>query len=578
MKKQASSSQHIKFSLIALSVASIFTCGFSYAADAPTAAPVVKSAPAAKAKAPFVWANANVYFLLTDRFNNGNPKNDASYGRKKDGAVLRGFEGGDFAGITAKIKEGYFDKLGVNAIWYTPPVEQIHEGTDEGTGKTYAFHGYWAADWTELDANLGTEKEFRTFIETAHAHGIRVLQDVVINHTGPVTDADPVWPAEWVRTEPQCTYKDPKTTIECTLVKNLPDIKTESNDNVELPPALVAKWKAEGRYEKEVKELDEFFKRTGYPRAPRYYIIKWHADWVKKYGIDGFRVDTVKHVEHPVWKDLKKEASLAFEEWKKKNPHKKLGNDPFFMTGEVYGYSVGHGLNYDVGGGQTVNYYDNGFDSLINFSLVWDAKKSYEELYSDYSKQLNGPLKGYSVLNYLASHDDGNPFDRERVHPFEDANKLLLAPGTAQIYYGEENARDLIVKGAEGDANLRSFMNWDELAKNVTKHDYKVGDVHDYWTKLAQFRKKHLAVGAGVHEKLQDKPYTFKRTYEQNGVSDKVVIALDLPTTEVSAISVQGVFADGQKVRDFYSGKTAVVKNGRVTFDAKNIAVLIEKQ
>jgi alpha-amylase len=110
--------------------------------------------------------------------------------------------GGDFAGITAKIKEGYFRELGVTALWITPPVEQIHAGTDEGTGKSYGFHGYWARDFTGVDANLGTEADLRTLVDTAHANGLRVLLDVVMNHTGPVTESDPVWPADWVRTGP----------------------------------------------------------------------------------------------------------------------------------------------------------------------------------------------------------------------------------------------------------------------------------------------------------------------------------------------------------------------------------------
>ena len=82
----------------------------------------------------FVWQGANVYFLLTDRFNNGDTSNDINFERTKETGKLRGFEGGDIKGINQKIKEGYFTDLGINAIWMTPIVEQIHDGTDEGTG------------------------------------------------------------------------------------------------------------------------------------------------------------------------------------------------------------------------------------------------------------------------------------------------------------------------------------------------------------------------------------------------------------------------------------------------------------
>ena len=148
---------------------------------------------------PF-WKNATIYFLLTDRFANGDPDNDESLGRKKDGAVLRSFEGGDLRGIIQKIEEGYFNELGVDALWMTPVWEQVHGSIDEGTGKTYGYHGYWAKDWTAIDPNLGTQEDLKTLVDEAHKHGIRVLLDVIINHTGPVTDVDTKWPDEWVRT------------------------------------------------------------------------------------------------------------------------------------------------------------------------------------------------------------------------------------------------------------------------------------------------------------------------------------------------------------------------------------------
>jgi alpha-amylase len=528
---------------------------------------------------PFTWENATVYFLLTDRFNNGDPSNDHAYGRKDDAAVARGYMGGDLAGIAARVKAGYFDELGVDAIWITPPVEQIHGATDEGTGKTYGFHGYWARDFTAVDANLGTEKDVRELVEAAHARGIRVLLDVVMNHTGPVTAADTVWPADWVRTEPVCDFKTVKGTTSCTLVKNLPDIRTDSNAAVALPPFLVAKWKAEGRYEREVRELDDFFKRTGYPRAPRYYLMKWHADWVRKYGFDGFRADTVKHTEPGVWKDLKAVAGQAYEDWKRtpagKETVEKMGNLPFFMTSEVYGYSVMQGREYAYDDGTKVDYFANGFDSMINFTLARDAKGSYEQLFSDYSKRLHGPLQGGTMLNYLDSHDDGNPFDALRRHPFEEANKLLLAPGEAQIYYGDETARVLKIEGAEGDANLRSFMNWDQLQSNARVGLYGVAEVRDHWARLGRFRHAHPAVGAGVHQMLASSPYTFKRTYDKGGVSDRVVVALDLPRDRSVPISVAGVFTDGQTVRDGYTGRTAVVSGGKVQFDTRAPVALI---
>lgn len=110
---------------------------------------------------PFVWEGANIYFLLIYRFNNGNTANDINYDRTDSTGALSGFMGGDIEGITKKIKEGYFSELGINAIWFTPAIEQIHGSADEDTGNTYGCHGYWAKDWTALDSNFGTKKDLK---------------------------------------------------------------------------------------------------------------------------------------------------------------------------------------------------------------------------------------------------------------------------------------------------------------------------------------------------------------------------------------------------------------------------------
>ncbi|ETJ35452.1 Alpha-amylase, partial [human gut metagenome] len=107
--------------------------------------------------APFDWHNATVYFVLTDRFENGDPSNDQSYGRHKDGmAEIGTFHGGDLRGLTNKLD--YLQQLGVNALWISAPFEQIHGwvgGGTKGDFPHYAYHGYYTQDWTNLDANMG---------------------------------------------------------------------------------------------------------------------------------------------------------------------------------------------------------------------------------------------------------------------------------------------------------------------------------------------------------------------------------------------------------------------------------------
>lgn len=521
----------------------------------------------------FSWKSANVYFLLTDRFFNGDPANDVNFDRTQETGLLRGFEGGDIKGVVQKIEEGYFDRLGINALWLTPWLEQIHGGTNEGTGLTYGFHGYWISDWTSMDPNFGSEADLEKLVETAHAHGIRVVMDVIINHTGPVTETDPVWPDEWVRTSPQCTYRDYESTVTCTLVRNLPDIRTEEDQAVDLPPQLMQKWEQEGRLEQEMAELEAFFERTGYPRAPRYYIIKWLTDFVRKYGIDGYRLDTAKHIEESIWAELGKEAELAFTEWKKAHPDKVLDEQSFFMVGEVYGYGISGGRNYSFGD-REVDFFDFGIHSMINFEFKESAKLSYEKLFSSYSDMLHNELSGVGVLNYISSHDDGGPFDKDRKKVLEAGTKLLLCPGASQVYYGDESSRKLNIPGTQGDATLRSLMNWEEIASNQERNGVAVGEVLEHYQKLGRFRRDHPAVGAGVHQMISENPYFFSRKDDQG---DRIVAGLDLKPGKQS-INVSAVFEDGTPLLDYYSGTKLMVKNGKVDLDSEFGIVLLGKE
>ncbi|HQZ23836.1 MAG TPA: alpha-amylase family glycosyl hydrolase [Flavobacterium sp.] len=529
-----------------------------------------KTATAAS-KTPFVWENANVYFLLIDRFNNGDKTNDHTFNRNKTTGKLRGFEGGDIRGVIQKLDEGYFEKLGINAIWMTPVVEQIHDGVDEGTGYSYGFHGYWTRDWSALDPSFGTKKDLAELVQKAHAKGIRILLDAVINHTGPVTAEDSAYPNNWVRTSPKCSYKSYDTYINCTLVENLPDVKTESNEVVALPPFLIEKWKKEGRYEQEVAELDAFFAKTGYPRAPKYYIMKWLSDYITDYGIDGYRVDTAKHTYEDVWADFKKVCDQSFADFKKNNPDKVLDNNAFFTVGEVYGYNIGSKKLFDFGD-KKVDYFANGFTGLINFDFRNEAKMNYEELYSKYNSILQNDLKGNTVMNYVSSHDDSSPYDKKREKTFESGTKLLLAPGISQVYYGDESARPLDIPGTIGDATLRSMMNWEEIKTNIETQKVLL-----HWQKLGNFRKNHPAIGAGIHQEISASPYVFSRTFTQDTFADKVVIGLDLPKGP-KEISVGTVFENGTKLKDGYSGKKVVVSNGKINIDSEFDIVLLEKQ
>lgn len=261
----------------------------------------------------FSWDNASVYFLLTDRFKNGNESNDHSYNRglDKNGNVAsitdeRGtFHGGDFAGITQTIKDGYFNDLGVNALWISAPYEQIHGyiiGSDDSPSFAhYSYHGYYVLDYTNTDANFGTEAEFKELVDTAHEHGIRVVIDIVLNHAGynSLYDMNEFgfgvvkdgwentyynfnnannkdyhsnidyegsaemwgkwWGPGWVRAGLPGYTEGGGDSYTMSLT-GLPDFKTESTATVGIPAFLEKKWKDEGRYDKEVSELKSYLR------------------------------------------------------------------------------------------------------------------------------------------------------------------------------------------------------------------------------------------------------------------------------------------------------------------------------
>lgn len=584
----------------------------------------------------FSWDNATVYFVLTDRFLNGEPSNDHSYGRGLDKAGKSPqtgldyktnpgtFHGGDLKGLTSKVTEGYFNDLGVNAIWITAPYEQMHGFTsghvlgddgEAGSGQGfpyYGYHGYWPLDHTNIDANMGTEEDFETFVDECHKHGIRVVMDIVLNHTGYISIKDCLdlgmedalnagavdyyygdvkdlsggapesrtwynltsddWANKWWGTDfvrVNSDYKGYKNVgksagLTSTLC-GLPDIYTEVDKEVPLPPHLKKLWTDSGRYEKETKELDTFFSKTNLKKTARNYVIKWLTDWVRDYGVDGYRCDTAAHVEQPAWKSLKEQASAALKEWRENHPDKPGANwtDDFWMTGESWGHGMGRS-----------EYYDNGFDSMINFAFNKSGDPTaMEDTYSSYASAINSD-ETFNVLSYLTSHDDKDStmgvWGSNTKQMINQGTCLLLAPGGVQIYYGNEINRGLgwtdIFTGKDYlDQKFRTDMDWNNYDKDVLAH----------WQKVGQFRNKHLSVGAGQHEKLEGDAYTFSRTYHlEEDDEDKVVCSLPGKAGTYD-VPVGDVFEDGETLTDAYSGEKYEVSGGSVSATCDENGVIL---
>lgn len=525
--------------------------------------------------------NPIVYFVVTDRFYDGNPANNQSYGRVRaeEGLADVGtFHGGDLAGLTAKLKAGWFHDLGVNAIWITAPYEQIHGWVVGGEKefRHYAYHGYYALDYTRLDANMGNQDELREFVDTAHAQGIRVLFDVVMNHPGygdlwtmaqylgPVTDKkigvvwkgyeaatlsnyhswfdynDPAWinwwGPDWVRAGLDGYQEGGRDELTKQLAY-LPDFKTESPKAVDLPPIL--------RNKPDTRAV-------ALPGATvRDYLVRWLTQWVEDYGIDGFRCDTVKHVEPDSWRALKQAGAAALLKWKAAHPQGKVDDAPFWMTGENWGHGYQRSANFDAG-----------FDNMINFDFQDAAGRALgnyarlDALFSEYARVLASPAD-FNVLSYLSSHDT-RLFDRSRL--IDGANALLLAPGGVQIFYGDESGRPPgPMPAGDKQQATRSDMNWISLDQDVLGH----------WRILGRFRARHVALARGLHAKLADQPYTFSRIH----ADDRVVVALGVKGD--AAIPVAPAFADGMQLREAYTGKLVDVVQGHVSVAADPHGVVL---
>jgi len=505
---------------------------------------------------PFSWDNATVYFLMTDRFENGDPSNDDNFGRSGrtgEGEVTGTWHGGDFAGIVDRMD--YLVDLGVDALWITPPVEQMRGWVSGGTGdfQHFPYHGYWASDFTKLDPNYGTEDDLRELVSEAHDRGIRVIFDMVMNHPSYLSLYDTFlyvpeavedgaedwlpgegedwnafneqglidyssselvdwWGPEWIRAGafpgefPGYDGYGPQSDPLTYHVGFLPDFKTEDPAEVSLPPFFADK------AETNVEPLDG--------ATVRDYLVEWHTRWVREFGIDAFRCDTAKHVEFASWQALKDEAVAALDEWKQNNPDEALDDLDFWMVGEAFPPTPRG----------RPNYFDNGFDALINFDFqdtgsvrLVEETSTRDTFYSELAEAVGDPNR--NELTYASSHDTMMFFeqtDRDLELQFELAPVLLLNPGAVQIYYGDETAREAGPSVSDRTAPLRSDMNWDDITGDRQ-------ELLEHWQRIGRFRRKHRAVGAGNHAQLPtegDPAYAFSRQYDEGGLDDDVVVVL----------------------------------------------------
>jgi glycosidase len=362
------------------------------------AAPAVAAGleAAARAKGLDGWRDEVIYFILTDRFSNGDRSNDFNVKPRDPHA----YHGGDFQGIINKL--GYIKSLGATTIWITP----INDNRDDSlVDKYWGFHGYWTKNWETVDEHLGSEAKFKELVNAAHARGIKVMLDMVVNHMG----YDAPWTKDaakrdWFHHNGDIKNWDDPWQVENGDISGLPDMNTEN------------------------------------PAVLKYMEDMW-VSWIKRTNVDAFRMDTVKHVPLKFWSQFNR------------NVHARAPKD-FLLLGEH--------LNGDPNA--LAPYTREGdFDSLFDFPMyftlndVFARGQSMRKLAQ--RLEADGAYKDATMLSpFLDNHD----MPRFMSIAGGDERKLRLAlafimtmRGIPCMYQGTETAQD----GA-GEPENRKDMNF----------------------------------------------------------------------------------------------------------------------
>lgn len=303
-----------------------------------------------------------LYSLLVDRFYDGNTSNNWKMNSPEVLDIVD-YQGGDLAGITAKIVDGYFDHLGVNTLWISPITQnpwdawgryEFKNGNKYDPSKKYTkfsgYHGYWPIYATMLDKRFGTPDELRTLLDTAHAHGINVVLDYVANHmhiNSPTLQSHPDWHTDSI----------------------LPD----GRRNFELwDEARLTTW-----FDTHIPSLD----------LEREEVCEAMTDsalyWLENYALDGFRHDACKHIPEGYWRMLGQKIATRW-------PGRAI-----WMIGETYGSPELIG-----------SYVKSGMlDAQFDFNVYFTAREAICGL-KGMDEVLNSELT--SLRTYGAHHTMGN--------------------------------------------------------------------------------------------------------------------------------------------------------------------------
>lgn len=492
----------------------------------------------------FEWRDAVIYMGMNDRLGNGDPSNDVAPIAGVD--VRAQFQGGDLQGVRERIASGYLDGLGVRAIWLSP-FHQNPDGAYPGNGghQVTGYHGYWPTRAREVDARLGGAQALRDLVREAHAHGIRVLQDFVLNHVHEDHEYRSEHP-DWFRTSCVCGTDGCGWTerrLDCLFTPYLPDVN----------------WS--------VTELSQQMEADA-------------IHWVREFDLDGLRVDAVKHVEDLAVINLAGALRSEFE-----SP----GNDfRLFLTGETaMGWSECHTSPGCIGNEEnygTISRYigpralDGQFDFVLYHAapLTVFATESRSLYHADFwtnASQLTYPA-GSVMTPYIGSHDtprfvsfasypDGDVPNRQwddvaqapsSSAPYTRA-KLALAwlfslPGAPLLYYGDEYG-----EWGGADPNNRHFFRAEGAL------DGEERGVLSWTRKLGQARKQLTALRRGRFLLTPYQNDNLSITVRRMDDGQTVVVMLSRTAQTANVMLPLGAeLPNGTVLRDYLGDRTVTVQ------------------
>jgi glycosidase len=403
------------------------------AAALALAAPLAAAAPAPSAD----WRDQVLYFVLTDRFDDGDPRNnDQGRGEYRPGSPEH-YQGGDFAGLQRRLD--YIRGLGATGVWVTPPV--ANQWLDP-SGHSAGYHGYWAEHFMRVDPHLGTLADYRALARGLHGRGMKLVQDIVVNHTGnffgyrrgewraddpaagywPHPDSPPVArPSQW-----PFSLNDPRRPEDrrAGIYHWTPDV-TDYTDRTQ-----VLGW--------QMSALDDL--NTENPVVRR-ALRQSYAHWVRKVGVDGFRVDTAFYVPPDFFTDFlhardPKAPGIA-------RVARAAGKPDFFSFGEGFGID-GPGQDAQT---RLIESYagPDRLGGMLNFPLygalgaVFGAGRAPAELAERIQTMMRVHRDPWRLPSFVDNHD----VDRFLAGgPERGLRQALLAvytlPGIPVIYYGTE--------------------------------------------------------------------------------------------------------------------------------------------